>query len=114
SKPRMCLMSVVLPAPLAPTRPKTTPRGKSTLTSSSATTAPKRRVSARTSTTGPAAWEALSIMASLLLGARGRRHGLVALAYELEDFLHADVELARLGEQSVDALSQDLQPFAPR
>src|SRR5881396_1062219 len=41
----MCLMSVVLPAPFAPTRPKTWPRVTSKETLSSATLAPKRRES---------------------------------------------------------------------
>src|ERR1051326_5907058 len=45
SRPRMCLMSVVLPAPLAPTRPKTCPGGRDTLTESRAVVVPKRRVS---------------------------------------------------------------------
>src|SRR5712692_9178308 len=44
SKPRTCLISVVLPAPLAPTSPKTVPRGTVRLTLSSATLGPKRRV----------------------------------------------------------------------
>ena len=44
SRPRMCLMSVVLPAPFAPTRPYTPPRGIDRLTEFSAVFAPKRRV----------------------------------------------------------------------
>ena len=41
-------MSVVLPAPLAPTRPWTTPRVTDKLTEASAAVAPKRRVSSDT------------------------------------------------------------------
>ena len=44
SRPRTCLMSVVLPAPLTPTRPKTLPRGTVRRTLSRAVLAPKRRV----------------------------------------------------------------------
>ena len=40
----MCLMSVVFPAPLAPTRPYTPPRDIDRLTESSAVIRPKRRV----------------------------------------------------------------------
>src|SRR5262245_43800275 len=78
--PRQWLMSVVLPAPLAPTRPKTMPRGNVRLTSASAVVAPKRRLSDFTSTTGAEVVDWLAIMALFLLGARGWLHGLVALA----------------------------------
>src|SRR5689334_3494021 len=50
--PRMCLMSVVLPAPFAPTRPYTAPRGIDRLTEDRAVRAPKRRVSPVTLMTG--------------------------------------------------------------
>src|SRR5438552_6702021 len=52
SRPRTCLMSVVFPAPLAPTRPYTAPRGIDKLTESSAVFESKRRVSSVTSMTG--------------------------------------------------------------
>src|SRR6185503_18076737 len=48
SRPRRCLMSVVLPAPFAPTRPYTAPRGRDRLTERSAVLSPKRRVSSET------------------------------------------------------------------
>src|SRR5260221_6315421 len=41
----MCLMSVVLPAPFAPTRPYTPPRRKVSVTDDNASFAPNRRVS---------------------------------------------------------------------
>ena len=52
SSPKTCLMSVVLPAPLAPTRPWTLPRVTDKLTDASAVLAPKRRVNSDTRTTG--------------------------------------------------------------
>ena len=88
SKPSTCLMSVVLPAPLAPTSPNTMPRGNVRLTLSSAALAPKRRVRPLISTTGSRG----AIMESLLLGSR--LHGLVALAHELNQFIRIDVHLA--------------------
>src|ERR1700730_17771330 len=97
SKPRTCLISVVLPAPLAPTRPKTMPRGMVMLTSSSAAFTPKRRVSALTSTTGSATAETPAIMASFLLSVRGGLHGFVAPAHELDGFVDAHIHLAGLG-----------------
>src|SRR5258708_5406429 len=45
SRPMMCLMSVVLPAPFAPTRPYTPPRRKVSVTDDNASFAPNRRVS---------------------------------------------------------------------
>src|SRR6266567_7689315 len=52
SSPRMWRMSVVLPAPLTPTRPYTAPRGSDSLTESSAVRVPKRRVRSKTWMTG--------------------------------------------------------------
>src|SRR5437773_8101828 len=52
SKPRMCLMSVVLPAPLAPTRPNTCPRSTLRLTPSSASFDLNRRERPLMTTTG--------------------------------------------------------------
>ena len=51
SSPRMCLMSVVLPAPFAPTSPYTPPRGTVIVTDESAVFAPKRRVNPDTAMT---------------------------------------------------------------
>src|SRR5207302_494864 len=62
SKPRTCLISVVLPAPLAPTRPKTVPRGTVRLTWSSARLGPKRRVTSLIWITASDEWEAFSVM----------------------------------------------------
>src|SRR4029078_9367488 len=49
----MCLISVVFPAPLAPTRPYTPPRGSDRVTDASAVFESKRRVRAVMSMTGP-------------------------------------------------------------
>src|SRR5581483_6252984 len=43
NRPRICLMSVVLPAPFSPTRPKTPPLGTYNEMLSSTVLAPKRR-----------------------------------------------------------------------
>src|SRR5436305_2893977 len=90
SRPSRCLISVVLPAPLAPTRPKTVPRGRLRLTPSRASFAPNRRVRPRTSTTGSARGKPLAIMALFLLGARLHDGG--ALAQHLKDLFDADVQ----------------------
>src|SRR5260370_40249970 len=111
SKPRTCLMSVVLPAPLTPTRPKTMPRGSVRLTPTSAVVAPKRRVSALTSTTGSRSGDRLAIMGSFLLGLS--LHGLVTLADEANEFVQVDAQLAGLGQQGVGTFGQDAQALAP-
>src|SRR5581483_10645369 len=111
SKPRTWRISVVLPAPLTPTRPKTTPRGTVRLTSSRATLAPKRRVNPRISITLSARLEPLAYMDSFLLGMG--MQALVALTKERDDLFDVDVHLVRLGQQGIDALGQDLQPFTP-
>src|ERR1043165_3634775 len=103
----MCLISVVLPAPLAPTRPKTMPRGNVRLTLSRAVVEPNWRDSDRIST--------ISVLTdSPLLGARKSLHGLVALAHELDNLAHADAELAGFSQQRVDALVEDFDALAPR
>src|SRR5262249_54674172 len=107
SRPRTCLMRVVLPAPLAPTRPRTAPRGTARLTRSRATLAPKRRVRLRTAMTGRSG----PGMGSGLLGAGGQ--GQVALAEQLDDLVGVDVQLPGLGQQGVDALADDLQALTP-
>src|SRR5437588_760006 len=63
----------------------------------------------RNSTTGSARGEPLAIMALFLLGARLHDGG--ALAQQLKDLFDADVQLARLGEQGVDAFGYDFQAF---
>src|SRR6266851_164739 len=112
SKPRMCLMSVVLPAPLAPTSPKTVPRGTVRLTLSSATLGPKRRVISLIWITASIEREGFSIMECPFTWTR--LHGLVALAKETDDLFGADVHLASLGQQGVGALGENLQALAPR
>src|SRR5688572_9901842 len=101
-------MSVVLPAPLAPTRPNTAPRGTRRVTPSRAVLGPNRRVSRSTATTSS---KASGVMASRLLG--DRFQNLVAAADQVEQFVGAEAELTGLGEQGVDALGQDAQPLPP-
>src|SRR5262245_5730029 len=111
NRPSTCLISVVLPAPLAPTRPNTAPRGTARLTRSSATLAPKRRVTPRMSMTGSGCRGSLAGMESLLCGLG--LHGRVALAQYFDDLFGADVHLARFGQEGVDTFGQDLQALAP-
>src|ERR1700678_2983469 len=54
SKPRMCLMSVVFPAPFSPTSPKTHPFGTYNDTPSKAVLAPNRRDNSVMATTASA------------------------------------------------------------
>src|SRR5262249_55158371 len=111
SSPSTWRMSVVLPAPLAPTRPKTAPHGTSRLTRSRATLAPKRRVSSRTSTTASLASRSRATMESFLL--RGRLHERVALANQVHDHVGGDVHLPGFGEEGVDPLGEDPEALTP-
>src|SRR5262249_33281397 len=106
SSPSTWRMSVVLPAPLAPTRPKTAPHGTTRLTRSRATLAAKRRVTSRISTT---AWASnpRAIMGSFLL--RGRLHDVGALANQVHDRVGVDVQLPGFRQEGVDPLREDLQ-----
>ncbi len=113
SKPSTCLMSVVLPAPLAPTRPSTMPRGSVKLTLSSAVMAPKRRVKALTSTTGSANAGLLAIMGFTAPRGRGAVAWPHRAAHECDDLVQADVQLARFGKQRVDAFRHDPHAFTP-
>src|SRR5437588_5599646 len=114
SRPSRWRISVVLPAPLAPTRPKTQPRGTVRLTPSSARLGPKRRVKPRSSTTGswatPFATPLLATIGSFLLGVGVHRP--VALAEQLDHFVGAEIHLAGLAEQGVHALGEDAQALA--
>src|SRR5215469_5589513 len=69
SRPSMRRMSVVLPAPLAPSRPRISPRRTLRLTASTAVNWPKRLVTCRAS-----ARDAI-VLPPLLAGERGRNHG---------------------------------------
>src|SRR5262249_26482942 len=107
NRPRTCLMSVVLPAPLTPTSPKTTPRGMVSRTLSSATFGPNRRVSPATpSPLGPNSEYAATI-GSRLLGLQE----FVALPHEFDHVFGSDAQLPGLGEQGVDAFGENLQPL---
>src|SRR5688500_12875269 len=76
-------MSVVLPAPLAPTRPWTSPRGIARLTELSAVLPAKRRVRSDTATMGSGTCEAPGERVAVerahawrsAAGGAGRRHG---------------------------------------
>src|SRR5688572_32115643 len=92
-------MRVVLPAPLAPTRPNTDPRGTSRLTPSRASLGPNRRLRRFTVITD-------SNMGSGLLG-----QGLVAAADEVDQLVGLEAELAGLGQQGVDAVGQNADPL---
>ena len=59
-KPQITLKSVVLPAPLGPITPSTSPAPTATETSSSAVIPPKRTVRVRAAKTGPSSGPALS------------------------------------------------------
>src|SRR4051812_21559160 len=72
--PSRCLISVDLPAPFSPTRPKTEPRGTSSVTSASACVVPKRRDRLLMVTTGPE-----GLRTTLPRLARGPPHGELVL-----------------------------------
>src|SRR5579863_3206032 len=110
SMPRMCLIRVVLPAPLPPIRPKTPPRGTASETSLSALLLPNCRVSRRISMMGGAELGNGSFMRSFLVA--GGLHSLVALLSELDELVEVNVHLSRLGQQGVDALGENLDAFA--
>ena len=102
-------MSVVLPAPLAPTSPKTIPRGSCDAHVIQRILSPNRRDSDLTSTTASGTWT----WRSWFHFSSGRRlHVLVALTDELHNFINADIQLACFREQSVDAFRQDPYSFA--
>src|SRR5215471_3388380 len=105
SRPRMCLISVVLPAPLAPTRPYTTPRGTVSVTSFKAILAPNRRVTPVTAMT-------VSFMCTSLLCVGPE--GSVALTQEVHDLVAVESKLAGFGNQGVNAFRHDAQPFPAR
>src|SRR5258708_5948605 len=110
SIPRMCLIRVVLPAPLPPINPKTPPRGTASETSSSAVLLPNCLVSRRISMMGGAEQGKGSFMRSFLVAAG--LHGFVALFDEFDEIVVVNVHLPRLGQQGVDALGENLDPFA--
>src|SRR5580692_848443 len=89
SRPRMCLMTVVLPAPLPPIKPNTPPRGTVSERSSRAVLLPNCRVTRRMSTIGGAAEGSGAYIGSFLF--RGRLHGRVALLDELNDVFERDI-----------------------
>ena len=99
-------MSVVLPAPLAPTRPKTAPRGTVRLTSSSATV---RAEAARQPLDADDRVGSAGAGRSWFISPWRVAAGLVAPAEQIEQFVQADVHLPGLGEQGVDALGEDSQ-----
>src|SRR5581483_2696939 len=109
SRPRMCLMSVVLPAPLTPTSPKTTPRGMASRTLSSATFGPNRRVSPAISITFAPNSEYAATIGSRLLGLQD----FVTLPQQFDHVVGADAQLPGLGQEGVDPLGEDLQPLPP-
>src|SRR5579872_2116685 len=112
SIPNMCLIRVVLPAPLPPINPKTPPRGTASEMSSSAVLLPNWRVRRRMSTRGGAEQGKGSFMRSFLVA--GGLHGFVALLDQLDEIVELDVHLTRLGQQGVDALGQYLDALAAR
>ena len=101
-------MSVVLPDPLGPTRPKTLPRGTAKFTRSSARLAPKRRVSPTISIT----FSTEPVLTFSLLCGVGT-HCAIPLPDQVQDFLDADVHLPGLGQQGVDPPGQNVEAFAP-
>src|SRR6188472_1733502 len=112
SKPSTCRMSVVFPAPLAPTRPKTTPRGTARLTLSSARFAPNLRVTLWISITLSGECEPLANMASFLLATRhcrrdGWLHLFVPFVNELDERFGVDVHLPGFRKQRVHSLGDD-------
>src|SRR5580704_17197335 len=110
SRPSTWRISVVFPAPLAPTRPKTLPRGTIILTRFSAALAPKRRVTSRISMTTSLVSSPCATMVSLLLMLC--LHDLIALANQLDDGVGVDVHLPGLGQEGVDPLRQDANALA--
>src|SRR5688572_7949033 len=109
SSPSRCLRSVVLPAPLAPTRPWTWPAVARKDTPSSAVFVPKDRERSLTSTICP--------MLSLHVRRFGGGpvvHGRFAFADHPEDVVGGEVQLVRLGQQGVNALLDDALPLPVR
>src|SRR5829696_1445498 len=114
--PRMCLMRVVLPAPLPPMRPKTPPRWMVSETSSRAVLSPKRRVTRWSSMTGGEAENGVDESGACIgLGLRGGGlHGGVTPLDKFENVFKGDVHLAGFGQERVDALVQDFDALAAR
>ena len=101
----MCLMSVVLPAPLAPTNPNTTPRGTVRETLSRASLAPKRRFD-------PVIW--MPVLARLRMEDSWFGFvidGLITLAQQFDDLVQLDPQVPRLDQQRVHAFGQELDFF---
>src|SRR5438094_4586712 len=99
-------MRVVLPEPLAPTTPKTAPRGTLRLSWSRARFARKRRDSRSTRTTASAPSGGVSVMVLFLLALA---RDFVALPDQVEKVFDANVQEPDLGEQGVDALGQGVE-----
>src|SRR6185503_3123609 len=99
-------MSVVLPAPLRPTSPNSTPAGTSRLTSDSACVRPKRRDTfCRRMTRSFCIGDSFGPLLAM--------HRFVTLVDERFHFIGTHIEVLRLGEQRIDAPAQDAQPLAP-
>src|SRR5690242_398860 len=112
SKPSTWRISVVFPAPLAPTRPKTTPRGTVRLTLSSARLVPNLRVTLWISITLSGECEPLANMASFFLVTRhcrrdGWLHLFVPFLNELDERFGVDVHLPGFCQQGVDPFGDD-------
>src|SRR5882724_12358806 len=107
SRPIACLMSVVLPAPLTPTSPKTTPRGIARFTSDSAFAAPNRRDRLRISMTDRAV--ACSALMDESLGFTFVAHDLVAFVDEPLQLLDLDAHVVCVRQQRIDSLAQHAQ-----
>src|SRR5688572_15154583 len=98
SKPRMCLISVVFPAPFCPTKPNTVPFSNVRSTPASACFFPYVRVRPRTSIT-------LSLMAHLLFVHRPKSR--FAHSDHVDQLVKGHIQRAAFFDQPVDLLRQD-------
>src|SRR5262249_12349001 len=98
-------MSVVLPAPLPPIRPKTTPWGTISERSASAVLRSKVRVTLCNSM-----MELLATMVSYLVSSRVQ--GGMTLLNDLDEVVDRNVHLTGFGEQGIDAFVENHEAFA--
>src|SRR5580765_454941 len=109
NSPSRCLRSVVLPAPLAPTRPYTRPAAAWNDTPSRAVLPTNDRERSLTSTICP-----MLFLHVRRFGGGSEIHGRFAFADHPEDVVGSEVQLVRLGQQGIDALLDDAAPFPER
>src|SRR5688572_24638593 len=111
SSPSRCLRSVVLPAPLAPTRPWTWPAVAWKDTPSRAVLLPNDRERLMTSTTACSMPLCLHFRR---LGVGPGIHGRLPFPDHAKDVVRGEVQLVRFGQQGVDALLDEAAPLPER